>query len=323
MHFGSLPYKTKQFFFVLIKLSIVVGAFYFIYHKLTDNRDLDFKQFLAFLSEKNVFSFKNISFLVILSSLNWFFEILKWRTLVNSVSSINFTSATEQSLGSLTASLLTPNRIGEYGAKAMYYHASKRKQIMLLNLLGNVMQMSITVIFGVIGCYVMYSKYDLNINYYKVIRLIMIILTIAFIALFTLKQDKFKIKGFSLERLKHFFSQLSKQLIFKTFWLSAIRYLIFSFQFYYLLLMFGVDVSYFNAMVVITTMYLLASVIPAIFIFDVIIKGSVAIYLFTIVGVNEFTVLSIITLMWLLNFVLPSILGSYYVLNFKLSKAKP
>ena len=33
----SLPYKTKQFFFVLIKLSIVVGAFYFIYQKLANN----------------------------------------------------------------------------------------------------------------------------------------------------------------------------------------------------------------------------------------------------------------------------------------------
>ena len=69
-------------------------------------------------------------------------------------------------------------------------------------------------------------------------------------------------------------------------------------------------------------MYLLASVIPSIFIFDVLIKGSVAMYIFTIVGVNEFTILSIVLLMWILNFVLPSILGSYYVLTFTLPKNK-
>ena len=65
-------------------------------------------------------------------------------------------------------------------------------------------------------------------------------------------------------------------------------------------------------------MYLLASIIPSIFIFDVVIKGSIAVYLFTFLGVNEFTILSITTLMWIFNFVLPSIFGSYYVLNFNL-----
>ena len=73
-------------------------------------------------------------------------------------------------------------------------------------------------------------------------------------------------------------------------------------------------------MIVITSMYLLASIIPSIFIFDVVIKGSVAVYLFSIVGVNELTVLCIVTLMWLLNFVTPSVFGSYYVLNFNLPK---
>ena len=33
----GLPYKTKHFFLVLIKLSIIVGAFYFIYQKTMKN----------------------------------------------------------------------------------------------------------------------------------------------------------------------------------------------------------------------------------------------------------------------------------------------
>ena len=71
-------------------------------------------------------------------------------------------------------------------------------------------------------------------------------------------------------------------------------------------------------MILISSMYLLASVIPSISVFDVVIKGSIAVYLFGFVNFNAFSVLTIITLMWLLNFVIPSILGSYYVLNFKL-----
>ena len=56
--FFSLSYKAKQFFFVLIKLSIVVGAFYFIYQKLANNTDLSFNDFYQFLIENDIFCLK-------------------------------------------------------------------------------------------------------------------------------------------------------------------------------------------------------------------------------------------------------------------------
>ena len=320
MHFGSLPYKTKQFFLVLIKLSIVVGAFYFIYKKLTENDELDFHVFISFLRENGTFSIKTILFLLFLTLFNWSLEILKWKTLVATIEKISFKNALEQSLGSLTASLFTPNRIGEYGAKAIYFSSGKRKKIVLLNFLGNMMQMSTTVLFGIIGLSLLNSKYDLNIDYYKISRFLVIIIIIFLFTAFGLKQNKFKIKGFSIEHLVHFFKNISAKTKVLGIILSIIRYLVFSFQFYYLLDVFGVNVSYYNAMIIITSMYLLASIIPSIFLFDVVIKSSVAVYLFSIVGVNDFTTLSIVTLMWLLNFVLPSVFGSYYVLNFNLFK---
>jgi len=84
--------------------------------------------------------------------------------------------------------------------------------------------------------------------------------------------------------------------------------------------MFGVDVDYTKAMAIITSMYFLASIVPSISIFDVVLKGSVALFLFGYADVNELTILTIITLMWLLNFVIPSVFGSYFVLNFKLPR---
>jgi len=320
MHFGSLPYKTKQFFLLLIKLSIVVGAFYFIYKKLTENEELDFHVFIEFLRENDIFSTKTILFLLFLSTFNWFLEILKWKNLVASIEIISFKNALEQSLGSLTASLFTPNRIGEYGAKAIYYTSGKRKKIVLINLLSNMMQMGVTVLFGSIGLLLLNSKYDLNINYYNVAKFLVLIIVVVIFTIFGLKQNKFKIKGFSTRRLLQFFKNISAKTKIIGILVSAMKYLVFSFQFYYLLHIFGVNASYYNAMIVITSMYLLASIIPSVFIFDVVIKSSVAVYLFSIVGVNDFTTLSIVTLMWLLNFVLPSLFGSYYILNFNLPK---
>ena len=322
MLIGGLSYKTKQFFFVLIKLSIVVGAFYFIHQKLTTNEELDFGDFLSFLGKNDSFSVKNVCFLIILTLFNWFFEILKWRTLVSSIKQISFKNAMEQSLGALTASLFTPNRIGEYGAKAIYYLPTKRKKIMFLNLISNMTQMSITLILGCLGLVFMHLKFDLEVDFYKALKLILIMVFIGTFVIFGVTRNRFKIKGFGLDKLKRSIRQLSKVIIAYAFGLSLLRYMIFSFQFYVLLKFLGVEVSYFNAMIVITSMYVISSIIPSIFIFDVIIKGSVAVYLFSIVGVNEFTTLSIITIMWLLNFVLPSIFGSFYVLNFNLPKTE-
>jgi hypothetical protein len=317
MHY-DVPYKTKQFFFVLIKLSIVVGAFYFIYSKLSENKNLEFGEFIMFLKENETFSLKNIVFLLILSSSNWFFEILKWQNLVKTIKQISFRNALEQSLGGLTASLITPNRIGDYGAKAVYYTKPFRTKIVLLNLLGNMAQMTTTTIFGIIGLIIFVNRYQIDIDYYSLMKFCFILILIGVFAIVGAKQDRFKLKGFSLSRILSALKKLSLKIHISTLSLSVIRYFVFSFQFYYLLIMFGVEVDYTKAMVVITSMYLLASIVPSISIFDVVIKGSVAVFLFSYVDVNELTILSIVTLMWLLNYVIPSLFGSYFVLNFKL-----
>ena len=316
--YRALPYKTKQFFFVLIKLSIVVGAFYFIYHKLISNNELDFNDFISFLKKNDRFSLKNILFLLFLSCFNWFLEILKWRYLVNSITTISFFEALKQSLGALTASLFTPNRIGDYGAKALYFESHLRKRIVLLNFIGNVMQMTITVIIGSIGLYFFITKYQIDYDVHRVSRFLITVIVVLALSLFGIKQKKYRIKGLPVDKVVLFIKTLSLKVKSLGLIFSFLRYLIFAFQFYFLILLFGFKITYLDAMICISSMYLLASVIPSVFIFDVVIKGSVAVYLFSKTGMNDFTILSIVLLMWILNFVLPSCLGSIFVLTFKL-----
>lgn len=316
----GLSYKTKQFFFVLIKLSIVVGAAYFIYKKLSSNENIDFSVFIDFLIKTDAFSTKTVVFLLFLTFFNWFFEILKWKNLVCFVKNIMFSEATKQSLAAHTASLITPNRIGDYGAKAIYYKNPLRKRILLLNLISNMAQMSTTILFGSIGLALFISKYDVAISYFNLLRYITLVVIVISLFSFGISSNKFNIKGFSMRRIKDFIKKISLKIHFKNILFSIVRYLIFSFQFYYLLTLFGADLQYFEAMVLITSTYLLVSIIPTVFIFDVIIKGSVALYVFSFAGVSELTVLSITMLMWLLNFVLPSVFGSFYILNFDFNK---
>jgi hypothetical protein len=316
-----LPYKTKQFFFVLIKLSIVVGAFYFIYHRLINNDTLDFDDFTKILMKNGAFSVKNILFLIVLSLFNWFFEILKWKTLVSAIKKITFKNALEQSLGALTVSLFTPNRIGEYGAKAVYYASNLRKRIMLINLINSLLQMGVTTLLGAVGLGFFILKYNPEINHYKLASLaVLVLFTMAFLSFGISKKKLFTVKGFPLENIKQFFFKYPKTKLITGFIFSLVRYAVFSFQFYVLLYIFKIKLGYLDAMTIITSMYLLASIIPSIFIFDVVIRGSIAAYLFSLAGVNELVILSIITIMWLFNFAIPSVFGSYYVLHFNFPK---
>ena len=178
------------------------------------------------------------------------------------------------------------------------------------------MQMGVTTLFGVIGLSFFIYTYNPEISYYKLGRFLIILLVIMTFTVYGAKQNTFTVKGFSFKKVIDFIIGISRKTHLKNAVFSVIRYIVFSYQFYVLLNLFGVEVYYLNAMVVITTMYLAASIIPSVFIFDVVVKGSVALYIFEIVGVNDLTVLCIITLMWILNFVIPSIIGSFFVLKF-------
>ena len=314
----TVPYKTKQFFFVLIKISIVVAAFYFIYQKLAQNSDLKFSVFTELLVKNTLFSLKNGIILAFLSFFNWFFEIVKWQQLVTPIQNISFKNALEQTLGALTASLFTPNRIGEYGAKAMYFTKDYRKRILLITLIGNLLQMGVTVLFGCVGIYFFMKKFHVVLNVSNVLKILIIGLIVVAIIVFFIRKTKWTIKSFSFEKISTFIKNYPMNIMVYGLVLSLLRYFIFSFQFYYLLTLFGIEISYLQAMMLITSMYLLASIIPSIFAFDVVVKGSVAVYLFGFMGVNAVTVLCIVTLMWVFNFVIPSVFGSYFVLKFNL-----
>ncbi|MFI0490581.1 hypothetical protein [Flavobacterium sp.] len=301
----SIPHKAKQFLIVVTKLLIVGGAFYFIYNQLANNDKLDWEKFIV-LFKKNQ-SVAGISFILLLSVLNRFFEILKWQNLVSFLHKITLPESTKQVLGALTAGLFTPNGVGEYAGKALFFEKSKAKKIVFLNLICNGIQMILTVIFGTIGLWILGYRFW-----------VLVILLSAFgfwILGFGLKT--FSIKGYSIEKLIQKINEIPKAIHQKNIFLAVCRYLIFSHQYYFLFLAFDVHLPYFTMMAAIASVYFLASSLPTFQFLDFAVKGSVAVYFFGILGVNEWIVVFISTLMWFLNVVLPVVIGSYYVMNYK------
>jgi hypothetical protein len=306
----SISHKTKQFLVLLVKLLIVGGAFYFIYNQLANNDKLDWQKFLV-LFHKNQ-SVLGIVFILSLSVFNRFFEILKWQNLVGFIHEISLSEATKQVLAALTAGLFTPNGVGEYAGKAMYFDKKDTKKVVFLNLVCNGIQMILTVVFGIFG--LLYFNAQYNVITTKTVAVLFGILVILFVALFSAK--KITIKSYSIERLIHKINEIPKSIHQKNTILAIFRYLVFSHQYYFLFLAFDVDLPYFILISAVSSVYFLASSLPTFQFLDFAVKGSVAVYFFGILGVNEWVVVFVTTLMWFLNVVLPVIIGSYYVLNF-------
>lgn len=301
----TISHKAKHFGVFIIKLLIVIAAFYFIYNQLVHNDQLDWDKFIALVKAKQ--SVFGILFLLSFSVANRFLEILKWQNLVSFIRPISLGESTKQVLGALTAGIFTPNGLGEYAGKALYFDKSKTKQIVFLNLICNGIQMILTVVFGTIGLFVLgYWKWGFA-----------VIIVSFFFLLFSFLSKKIKVKGYSIEKLLDKINDIPKAIHQKNIVLAICRYLVFSHQYYFLFLAFDVDLPYPMLMATIAVVYFLASSLPSFQFLDFAVKGSVAVFFFGKLGVNEWIVVFISTLMWFLNVVLPVVIGSYFVLKFK------
>lgn len=310
----SISYKAKQFLILLAKLLIVSGAFYFIYKQLTTNDQLDWDQFVTLLLHKN--SSEIIIILLVLTFLNRFLEILKWQNLVSFIASISVAKATQQVLGALTFSIFTPNGIGEYAAKALFYDKKETRTIVFLNLIGNGIQVIVSIFFGIISL-LLFSFY-----FPKESRFILLLLSIFFVlCIFVFSFKKITIRGYSINLLFQKTNEIPKKIHRKNLLLSTMRFLILMHQYYFLFLFFDINLPYLLIMVTIISVYLLGSALPTFQFLDFAVKGSVAVYFFGLLGVNEWITIFITTLIWFLNVVLPVIIGSYYVLSFKMKKS--
>ena len=304
----TINHTTKQSLVFLIKLLIITGAFYFIYNQLISNEKLDWNKFLALFRKKQ--SFTGILFILLFSFLNRFLEILKWQNLAQVVKPISLYNATKQVLAALTLGIFTPVGLGEYAGKALYFEKKDTKKIVFLNLICNGIQILATGFFGIIGLLLLgYWIWSLG-----------IILATILLILLTFFTKKININGFSIEHLLERINEIPKKIHYKNLILGFFRYLVFSHQYYFLFLAFDVNLSYPTLMATITTVYFLASVIPSFQFLDFALKGSLAVYYFGILCVNEWVVIFVTMLMWFLNVVLPVIIGSYFVLIFKVTK---
>ena len=320
--------QSKKNIGIIIKIGIVVSALFFLYQKLTSKSSIsEFNVDHILLQLEQNYS---LIFLVILMMfLNWFLESLKWRFLISKIEKVSIPRSIRAVFSGITVSAFTPNRVGEYAGRVFCLEKADRIQGVLITIIGSMAQLVVTIVFGLTGILLLPNlmpEFELLLSEfifaYPIMLFIIILLNVLLVTLF-LNASVFSVVLSKFKFLKRFtkynevFSFYNYSDLLEALLYSIARYIVFTTQFFILLNVFEVHVLYVDAMILITTMLFVISVIPTIAITEIGVRGSIALVLFSLVSVNIVGILSATFVLWVINLLLPALLGTMFIFTLK------
>lgn len=322
---------------ILLRILIMLFIFVFVYKQILEKNDLsawlDIWKMISSL-QKHYYTF---ALVLLLLPVNIFFESLKWKKLIDKLEFVKMNKAFTAVLSGISVSMFLPNRVGDYlGRVFVLNHASHIKGI-LATIIGSLAQLLTTILIGMMALIAFvprlldFSEPAMLYLYIGIIVAIIIVLVFLIGLYFNVGLLKaisgilFKRKSNKIEGYLEVFSLYSKLELFVVLALSFGRYLVFSFQFYLLFHIFGFSVHYFDAMVLISLIYLAMTLIPTIAITELAVRGSVALSLFDIYFKQAqiwtenapVAVIAASSALWIINLALPALIGAFFVFRLK------
>lgn len=315
--------RYKKIFSILIKIAIVVFAFWFIYSKLIGHKDL--KEFVVLINAMpKVQIWTVLSIVISLMLINWGLEAFKWQRLIKPIEPISLWLAIESVFCGLTWAVFTPNRLGEYGGRVFFLSPKRRIVGVVSMAVGNIGQLVLTNVFGAVAvCVFVYRFTSIDHRLY----LAVVAVSIAFCSFFIIFYLNIKwLNGILLSmrftrKYKKFYSILArykKTELLKVLCFCLARYLVFSTQYFIMFLWLIPNINFIDIVMLVSILFFVQSSLPSLDLLDIGIRSITAIFFFKYVTQDNAAVVACIASIWLINIIIPAILGSYFVfkLNF-------
>ena len=325
--------KLTKTYDLLIKTVIIIASYAYIYYQVfySENYKMLFKSFKSLiLNGSLLFPFLIIFILMLV---NWSLEALKWKYMIAKVEKISFIRSFKAILAGISVSSFTPNRVGEFFGRVFILKVANPWKAIFITLIGSMSQLLITILAGSISLALLGNLYfktneqNLRIFFYAALFIIsiadicfiMMYFNVSFLNSFINRIIKKRWRR--IRSYLNVFSAFTVRELNNVFWLSFLRYCVFTFQFYILLKAFQIPVSLFESVMLTSFIYFAMAAIPTIALAELGIRGSVAVgvitfYFETIRGAESINPLAIIaasSVLWLVNLALPAIVGTFFV----------
>jgi uncharacterized membrane protein YbhN (UPF0104 family) len=314
--------NVSKFLVQWLKLIVTISAFAYIivvifsiprnqYIEWNNSLEFSFNSALVFIA------------VLILAYVNWFLESEKWRNLALYLQPINRKSAFKAILFGVALGMITPKRLGEYAGRVFVLKKNNRIKGLLLNSLASLTQLSITLVFGITSLIFSLAFYKTESELFSYNNTIIIAFAI-FVALSVFLTIVFfkpivtlisqKIKSDKWKKYLQAFSLIKTRTIYILFLYSLLRYLVFVFQFYLLLIVFGFEITFIKTLILQSIIYLIMTIIPVSALSESGVKSSVSLIVFNsfpILSGNyyEAALISASLLLWVYNLVIPALGG--------------
>lgn len=315
----------KRYIGIFIKVVIAIAALWFIYREVQlkdENTDLSFG--IDFLLSTDGLPF--LVFLVILMLCNWMLEAYKWRLLISGIEAISPWKSLKAVFSGITIAIFTPNRIGEYGGRVFHLKKADRIDATLLTVVGSYAQLVVTLIMGLFAGIFFVPNYmglgPITPMQYNLVAVLILVFCAFLIALFLntrLLSNLFKWLPIP-KKYGHYaevFQYHTTATLWKIFFASLGRYLIFTFQFYLLLRVFNVDVDYLHSMMMISMTYFVMTAIPTIAITELGVRGSVAVHFIGMIAADVTGIFTASAMLWLINLAVPALIGVVFIFDLR------
>ena len=302
-----------------------------LYYQLRQQPDLA----LRWAQIKTGWSQGKFWLVMLLMLVNWGIEARKWQVLVQHVQHFSLWRAFKSVLSGCSVTMLTPNRMGEYGGRILYIDEGNRIKAISLTIAGSISQLLVTLVLGCIGLF--YLRY-LSHNDSRSLQVlphfwgdVLIYLSVGITVLLFLFYWRLgwlvraiqKVPAFS-KAIQHIsvLDELNNSRLLRIVSLSLVRYVVFVLQYILLLQVMQVHIPFVICFWLLAVFYLVMAVAPTIGFIELPVRITASWTLLHLYTVNELGVGTAALGIWLINLVLPAILGSLLLLRIKILKVK-
>lgn len=329
-----LTAKVKKSINTSLRIIIAFLAVWFIYNQIANSENLiSFSDSIKTAAKGTQFRYL-IIISILLMPFNWGIESYKWKTLINYIERVSFVQAYKSVLTGITMSLFTPNRVGEFFGRLLTLKHAHPLKGAFLTITGSISQLLTTILMGIVAiCF--FIPFYFNLHDTRILILYLFISASAIITGIVLLMMYLNVSGISRlttgiikpswQKIRGYLRvmrRLKRIVLLKVLSLSMLRYIIFSSQFYLLLVAFGIKIPWFEAYVLISMIYFTMTVIPTIALVDLGIRGSVSVYFLSMfTGDQPGTTIAILaasTSVWIINLAFPSLMGLLFINRIKL-----
>jgi len=331
----ALTANVHKNFLPLIRILIALTAISYISYMLFSLSAGEINHWLRTIS-LNYYSVTLFLLAFGLMFINWGLEGLKWKILSSKLETLSWKQIYYGIYYGITLGMITPRRTGEFAGRIMMLAPKNRMPGLALFTAGSLSQLAVTLIMGTWSVYALiflFPGFDAggffetkHISTLIISSMALFLIVLALLLFSPLRKNKNNLKKFR-KWLKPF-ELLSYSDIVRLLIISFFRYFVFIIQFYILLNLFGFQLSLGVAFHLISLNYLIMTMLPISAIWEVVVRGSVATFVFGLYSIPsgttgmEISVLTATTFLWIINLGIPGLAGGLVGLNNHIIRTK-